>query len=210
MNVRVSRVFYPVTALGPGRRMGIGLQGCSIGCRGCMSRDTWSAADGTLTTIDELAARWVAARAEGATGLTISGGEPSEQPAALIALLRAVRTEGADILLYTGRELTAFAATVPEALGLVDALITGPYDIRRATTLIWRGSSNQDMHLLTRLGQERFGRYRDHTPQETPLQIMVDDETIWYVGVPRPGDLLRIERDLRAAGVDLGGSSWRP
>lgn len=214
--VRVSRVFFPVTALGPGRRLGIWFQGCSIGCTGCMSRDTWPAAGGVQTSVGQLVTHWRQAREQGATGLTISGGEPSEQPEALVELLEQVRmleqvrTEEVDILLYTGRELDGLAAAAPRALDLVDVVVTGRYDARQPTTLIWRGSANQDMHLLTRLGRERFARYLDHRPSAPPLQVMVDDRTIWYVGVPRAGDLVRVERELRDSGVHMGASSWRP
>jgi anaerobic ribonucleoside-triphosphate reductase activating protein len=208
--VRVSGVRFPVTALGPGDRLGIWLQGCSIGCTGCMSRDTWDPAGGVESTVDHLGAIWDEVRAQGATGITISGGEPSEQPAALASLLQRLRAEAADVLVYTGQELAGFTAAVPGVQGLIDALITGPYDARRPTTLIWRGSANQTMHLLTELGRERFGRHVDDRPTRPPLQVVVDEHTIRYVGVPRAGDLARIDRDLRRSGIRTERSSWRP
>src|SRR3546814_9784731 len=42
MRIAVSRLHFPVTALGPGRRIGLWLQGCSIRCPGCISVDTWA------------------------------------------------------------------------------------------------------------------------------------------------------------------------
>ncbi len=41
MELSLSRVHFPVTTLGPGRRLGIWFQGCSIRCPGCISADTW-------------------------------------------------------------------------------------------------------------------------------------------------------------------------
>ena len=70
----VSRLHFPVTTLGPGRRVGLWLQGCSIRCPGCISLDTWDPRVGLvpiadlLERIDQLA--WEA------DGLTVSGGEP--------------------------------------------------------------------------------------------------------------------------------------
>ncbi len=43
MNILLNKAHFPVTVLGPGRRIGIWLQGCSIGCAGCISQDTWEA-----------------------------------------------------------------------------------------------------------------------------------------------------------------------
>ena len=42
MALVVNRVHFPVTALGPGRRLGVWVQGCSIGCAGCLAHDTWA------------------------------------------------------------------------------------------------------------------------------------------------------------------------
>ena len=42
------------------------------------------------------------------------------------------------------------------------------------------------------------------------MQVVVDDDKVSYVGVPRTGALPRMERTLRAADVHLGRSSWRP
>ncbi|WP_461325238.1 4Fe-4S cluster-binding domain-containing protein [Bradyrhizobium diazoefficiens] len=41
IRISVSRIHFPVTTLGPGRRLGIWFQGCSIRCPGCISMDTW-------------------------------------------------------------------------------------------------------------------------------------------------------------------------
>lgn len=214
---RLARVYFPVTALGPGRRLGVWFQGCSIACPGCMSRDTWAADGGTVVPDDWFAGTWAEALSRGATGLTVSGGEPTEQPQSLLALLRTVRsgpvphgTEPADVLVYTGRSRTEFAALVPGGADLVDALVTGPYRVSEPTDLIWRGSANQRLHLLSDLGRERYADYEQYRPEQPPMQFVVDDDKVSYVGVPRTGALPRIERSLRAADVHLGRSSWRP
>ena len=136
MTLRLSRLHFPVTALGPGRRLGIWTQGCTIGCPGCISRDTWpSTVDGqpAVPVPDVLA--WCVRHA-GVDGVTISGGEPSEQPAALTELVAGLdrhrRERGWDLLCYTGVEEDEFARRCPEVHGLVDALITGPRRCRDA------------------------------------------------------------------------------
>ncbi|MEW2569310.1 4Fe-4S cluster-binding domain-containing protein [Streptomyces sp. NPDC047070] len=85
--VRVADGYFPVETLGPGRRLGVWFQGCELACPGCMSRHTWDAAGGRTATVGELLELWGTALDLGAAGLTVSGGEPLAQPAALAALL---------------------------------------------------------------------------------------------------------------------------
>jgi anaerobic ribonucleoside-triphosphate reductase activating protein len=211
---RISRVSYPVTALGPGTRLGVWFQGCPLACAGCISRDTWSPSGGGEMPVDELVDRWRRALEEGADGLTVSGGEPLEQPEALEELLRRagqVRTElnaEADILAYTGYEPAEISAGAP--IWLADATITGRYDVTRETGLIWRGSANQTLTPHTDLGRRRYARYLDHVPPRAPMQASADERGIWFIGVPRRGDMARLQRELTARGVSSGGVTWRP
>ncbi|MGG7582215.1 4Fe-4S cluster-binding domain-containing protein [Rhizobium sp. Nf11,1] len=76
---------FPVTALGPGRRIGIWFQGCSIRCPGCISADTWTTGKGT-TTLEEVVNTLQPWLPE-AEGVTVSGGEPFDQQEALQSLL---------------------------------------------------------------------------------------------------------------------------
>ena len=217
-SARVSQVYRPVTSLGPGRRLGVWFQGCTLACPGCMSRHTWAPSGGQELTIGRFAALWRAALADGIDGLTVSGGEPLEQPRALAALLAAADEERrragrpADLLVYTGwepEELAADPATAA-ALAGADAVITGRYRAGQPTRLIWRGSANQRLEPRTALGRERYTPYLTHRPEQPELQVMVTEGEVRVVGVPLPGDLGRIERDLVRRGVTLRETSWRP
>jgi anaerobic ribonucleoside-triphosphate reductase activating protein len=217
--LRVSRLHYPVTVLGPGRRLGIWVQGCPLACRGCVSRDTWDPAAGHAVGVDVLAACWWQAVADGAEGLTISGGEPLAQPSAMAALLAAAdqvrrkvhgRTGPPDILVYTGYELAELDPVQQAALEHVDAVITGRYDITRPTDLIWRGSANQQLLPRTELGRQRYARYVEHSPERSGMQLTVRDGALWFIGVPRRRDMTRLEQTLRDHGVTIGRVTWRP
>lgn len=211
---RISRLHYPVTALGPGSRLGVWFQGCGLACKGCMSRDTWDTAGGSDIAVAELARVWQAAVANGADGLTVSGGEPFDQPDDLTAFLaRATELRGErdiDMLLYTGYELDAAMGRAPAVASLADVVITGPYEAAKPTSLIWRGSANQRMHCLTPLGERLYASYLNCAPVRPPMQIAADEDQIWVIGVPPAGSLPKFERDLRRRGVTLGGPSWRP
>jgi anaerobic ribonucleoside-triphosphate reductase activating protein len=196
MDLRLSRVHFPVTTLGPGRRLGIWFQGCSIQCAGCISADTWASNRGH-TTLEELL-RQIDLLLPNAEGITISGGEPFDQFDALIALLSALRKRtGTDILVYSGYPVEALGPVLPRADGLIDALITDPFELHSGHSRPLRGSDNQRMHLLTALGRERFTQYeRPLTEADKSLDVMFDEDgSVWFAGIPSRGDFQRL-RDL--------------
>ena len=100
--IRLSRLHHPVTTLGPGVRAGVWVQGCPIGCRGCMSTDTWEAGPEHEIDTGEVL-RWLDTL-DRVDGVTISGGEPFEQPEAVRALVTEIARSrpDADILVYSG------------------------------------------------------------------------------------------------------------
>jgi anaerobic ribonucleoside-triphosphate reductase activating protein len=219
--IRLSRIHHPVTALGPGRRLGIWVQGCSLTCPGCMARDTWDPQGGAYVEMADVVASWLAVRREGASGVTISGGEPSEQSLAVSALASQLRQADAiachedggpplDILIFTGLNEVEVGAQAPELLASADALMLGRFDVRLPTDLVWRGSANQTLVPLTRVGLERYADHISRTTQRPDLQVLVEDDKIQTIGVPRIGDLRRVELLLRRRGIESGQVSWRP
>ena len=56
MKLQLNKAHFPVTALGPGRRIGIWVQGCSIQCPGCVSLDTWKPDRSKAIEVDALIA----------------------------------------------------------------------------------------------------------------------------------------------------------
>jgi anaerobic ribonucleoside-triphosphate reductase activating protein len=183
-----------------------------------MSRDTWDPTGGRAVPIDRIVEMWRRARAEGATGLTISGGEPSQQADQVAELLERIRAESAesaesaehDVLLFTGLDDEELRTVAPRLFGCVDALVLGRFDVTRPTDLIWRGSANQVLKPLTELGYQRYAAYLELEVETPEMQFAVDDRRIWTIGVPRIGDLTALEKQLRANGIHPGEVSWRP
>ncbi|MGW7793973.1 4Fe-4S single cluster domain-containing protein [Streptomyces tricolor] len=225
MELRLDGTHYPLETLGPGKRLGVWFQGCSLACPGCMSRHTWDPAAGTPATVAEVLALWRRALADGAHGLTVSGGEPLQQAAALAELLAgaarlrdgARRREGsagphpADLLVYTGYEPGELTPERRAALGGADAVITGRYRAAEPTPLAWRGSANQRIVPLTPLGTARYAPYLTRPAPGPRLQVgpAVDGELRLY-GVPLRGELAELERTLKRSGVGFTERSWRP
>lgn len=85
---------------GPGLRYAVFVQGCSHGCPGCHNPESHPADGGTLTTIDAVVAD---IRANGlAHDVTLSGGDPFEQPEACAELARRLKDAGYGLWAYTG------------------------------------------------------------------------------------------------------------
>lgn len=210
MELSLSRVHFPVTTLGPGRRLGIWFQGCSIRCPGCISADTWGPGKrrvGIAQLLEQLTP-WLAE----AEGITLSGGEPFDQFPALLALLQGLRqSTPLDILVYSGYSLEDLQPLLLQAGGLIDALISDPFDERSEQSLALRGSDNQRLNLLTPLGQERLASYqRPLQPADQALDLMFDENgSVWMAGIPRRDDVLRLRDLLNAQGHQIRTSAHR-
>ncbi|MCO5998481.1 4Fe-4S single cluster domain-containing protein [Actinoallomurus rhizosphaericola] len=211
----LAKAHFPVTTLGPGRRAGIWTQGCTIHCPGCVSRDTWEADPRTAIPVSAVLG-WLRSLT-GVDGVTISGGEPFQQPEALRALLLGIRAWAppeVDVLVYSGYAASRLrrSARTRELLELCDAVVTGPYIERLNQVdrgLRWRGSSNQQLITVSDLGRKRYG---DAERGEEPphMQVSVEDNRIYYIGIPRRGDMERLTQRLSLSGVHAGEVSWRP
>lgn len=208
--IQISRLHHPVTVLGPGNRAGIWVQGCTIGCAGCLARDTWEPRpDRAVAVADVLA--WLAALPVPVDGVTISGGEPLQQAgpvAELVAGICAWRGDrDIDILLYTGYPWSQ-ARRHAKVVARCDAVVAGPYVQRRNVGDVpLRGSTNQRIVPLTELGHRRYGRHEALPPRG--LQARVTDGRIWLVGIPRGDDLRRVAAGLAARGVRIEEASWQ-
>ncbi len=212
-HLRLARAHFPVTSLGYGHRLVLWVQGCPLACPGCIAKDTWDPEGGVPVDVADLLGDVRRAVLAGADGLTVSGGEPLRQAAAVGSLLRGVRELDAafDVLLYTGFELDELDPAQRETAELADVLITGRYVATAPTGLIWRGSANQRMHLRTPLARDRYTEFVEYEPEHPPIQIEADREgRLWWAGVPnRPETKRALDRGLAALGYSVESASWR-
>ena len=222
MKIAINKAHFPVTVLGPGRRIGIWVQGCSIGCKGCVSQDTWAPDSGRLMPLPELLNWCRRVSNDQADGITISGGEPFDQPQALAALLaglHAWRRQAQldfDILCYSGYPLAKLQRLHPRLLARLDALIPEPFHEQQPLTHLWRGSSNQPLVALSERGRVRYAPWLDArvdgpagASDGKRMQMMADGAKIWYVGIPARGDMAALEAACSAQGIAFPDVSWR-
>lgn len=133
---------------GPGIRFVVFAQGCPHQCVGCHNPQSWPVEGGFVAAPEQIVEEMI--KNPLLKGLTLSGGEPFCQCAAMAQLARAAHEKGFDVITYTGftfEELLGRAASAPEILELLmstDILIDGPFIAElKSYDLQFRGSSNQ-------------------------------------------------------------------
>ena len=147
-NILVRFWHFPVVTLGPGRRLGIWLQGCSIHCKGCIALENQPFDEAFSVPLEIL---------NEAPGITISGGEPLDQSDALIDFLTEIKWRGIDdILLYSGYDKEKILSEYPNLSGLIAALIDGQFIEGASTDGVWKGSANQTLTLFNKKYLKRY------------------------------------------------------
>jgi anaerobic ribonucleoside-triphosphate reductase activating protein len=169
-------------ANGPGTRTVLWVQGCTLACPGCFNPATHPAGGDEVEV--EAIAREV--RAAAVDGVTISGGEPFEQPEALLALVTALA--GTSLIVFSGftRGEIERQPLGPAILARIDVLVDGRYVERRRLARGLRGSANQVVHLIS-------PRHRMADIESTPVGEVVigPDGEVRVSGVDPPGVLDR-------------------
>jgi len=128
---------------GPGRRLLLFCQGCSIHCAGCINQHLWKFGVGNNMTTGEILQLLV-----DVDGITLHGGEPLDQATGIFDLIKAVKSIGKNVILFTGykkKELIQKAQV--KAWNMADIVISGRYDSgKRNINLQFRGSTNQRVY----------------------------------------------------------------
>lgn len=129
---------------GPGNRLVLYLQGCSVHCEGCHNTATWNMYNGKRIHINQLVIETLKRLNRHIRNITISGGEPLEQKTALANLVDILKDYSINVCLYTSYDFT----NVPKSLkAKIDYVKTGKFLIdKRETTNGFFGSSNQKFY----------------------------------------------------------------
>lgn len=202
--VRLAHILPRCSTLGPGSRAVVWVAGCTRRCPGCIAEPIIGPEAGSDTPVDELVARLLTFWPF--DGLTLSGGEPFEQSEALVALIDGLRsTHDISVMAYSGFRLEELVRSPDLArralLARLDILIDGPFMTRLQGSFLWRGSSNQKIHLLT-------GRHAKLASKldgpSVGLEVHLDHENrLFWAGIPPVGFSDRLSTGLAARGIEL-------
>jgi anaerobic ribonucleoside-triphosphate reductase activating protein len=181
---RVHAVVGRSAANGPGERFTIWSQGCALACPGCFNPDPHTAAGGTVRTAGELVDA-VVAEVPAVDGVTLTGGEPLEQPGAVAAFCAELRARtGLGIIVLTGFTRAEIDGDPAKAAAVADAdlVIAGRFNQRLTVAAGLRGSANKEYW-------DRTGRYVPGDLGEVPdmeVHIGVDGSVV-VTGIAAPG-----------------------
>ena len=135
---------------GPGRRIVIWTKGCTIGCFGCTSKHLWTRENAKLYTTQELIDYCI--NQDNIEGITLHGGEPTDQMESLMPVIKALKKHGFSVILFTGHEIEEFKSSLElEFISLCDLIKCGPFDITKVNRFLqFRGSTNQRLIKITK------------------------------------------------------------
>ena len=148
IQLRLAGVIRESIVDGPGIRFVVFAQGCPHQCAGCHNPQSWPFGGGFTAQPEQIIGEML--KNPLIKGLTISGGEPFCQSAAMAQLAHAAQEKGFDVITYTGftfEELLVQAKSDPtvwELLSHTDILIDGPFiKALKSYDLQFKGSANQ-------------------------------------------------------------------
>lgn len=184
--MRIGRIYFPVTTLGYGRRIGIWVSGCSRCCPNCISPELQNPENGKTVAPEELF-QMMEKYIHRADGITISGGEPLEQAEELYRLMRMFCQRGIDdILLYSGFSIEELRQKQDTACGrcieMAAAVVLEPYIEELNDGIGLRGSSNQKV-IINRYQE----RYKNLASCKRQIQAVITGKNMLFIGIPERG-----------------------
>ena len=178
----IGEIWYPVITLGYGKRLGIWFQGCQKNCMNCISPEFKVKENGKLLHIEDLENNIP----QGCIidGLTISGGEPFDQPQGLLKLVQWFENKYSDdILIFTGYTLEELhkknSLIIEEVLNIISVLIDGEYIEDLNSGIGLRGSSNQNIYIW-----KNKDKYKDIEKCARKMQCVFLKDRLWMIGIP--------------------------
>ena len=150
MHVRLHSVEPASRANGPGLRAVVWFQGCTLACPGCFNPIAQDPSAGYVADTAALAADLLSLKPV-VEGISITGGEPFQQPEALLDLLKRLDGAGLSRLVFSGYRLEEIQSLPrgSQILSHLDVLVAGRYVAAQRLARGLLGSANQRLHLLT-------------------------------------------------------------
>lgn len=199
MNWKLNKIQYPIYNLGPGKRIGIWVQGCDLGCGGCVNQMLWSPKGGQSVGVLDVF-NWLLTLSDNFDGITISGGEPFQQYEQLITFLHLVKKRTQlTIYCFSGYYLSELDSMFPDKLfyRYIDFLIDGRYVSNLHEDQNTKGSTNQTVYKFV----DGIAIKKKMLPTNKWSVQIGRDNQIYMAGIPKKRDLASISLKLADVGI---------
>lgn len=179
--MQIDRILFPVTTLGPGKRIGIWTIGCPHHCYNCSNPELWEKDETKDFPLSKLA-DLIENKVKYVDGITITGGEPFYQADELYSLVSMLKKFAyTDVLVYSGYNYEFLESKFPHILKHIDVLVDGRYEDKLNNNLGQKGSTNQKCIVLNNKIQSK---YNDFNVKIRQRQNFVSNGKIISVGIP--------------------------
>ena len=181
--MRINEYIKSTEINGPGTRFCLWMQGCARGCEGCFNPEVCTFDGGFDMSIDDIVALIKESKNK---RVSISGGEPFAQAQELYLLLRILKEERFNILVFSGFVYEELKLKYPHILKLIDYLIDGPYMKDVPARFKYAGSGNQRFlklnngeieEDLSNLSEYKCGNYLES-------EIIISENSVKVTGFP--------------------------
>ncbi len=140
---------------GPGERLLLFTQGCSLRCKGCTNQHLWDFGQGVDVAVNEIISKCI-----DLDGITLHGGEPLDQAEEVYVLVKELQKRKKTIILFTGYTYKELNSIQRKVWLRSDIVISGRYDeTKRNLYLQFRGSTNQNV--FTHMGKYKGYKIKD-------------------------------------------------
>lgn len=178
----VSHILTGVENLGPGKRLCVWFAGCSKKCAGCCSPELKTREHAVQIGAEDLAdlVNYKAA-VTGAQGITLSGGDPLEQPDIIPFLQRLILP---DVMLFTGYNLTELKTKgICDRIGdYVAVLKCGRYVPGKDKGHPLMGSANQKLVFFKPEYRDAYEKYINEHKRKLSFYRL--NNNVYFSGLP--------------------------
>lgn len=199
--MKIARILYPVTVLGPGKRIAIWVAGCSKKCKGCANPELWDKdqyPDMDMVNLKD-AIQMLYEKSNGQVdGITISGGEPFEQAEELLQLVQFLQEKTEDILIFSGKKIEELMQekSSAEIVDEITVLVDGEYVEEENFGEVLRGSKNQRIHLLKESFKEQYLNYQKENEGKHLVENFQVSDGVIAVGIHKKDFEKRLQEVL--------------
>lgn len=202
MKWKLNRIQYPVYNLGYGKRIALWVQGCSLKCKGCISKELQDTSGGKLVDVEQLADQIIRIH-KSFEGITITGGEPFEQYLQLVAFCAYVKEHtNLNIHVFSGYRFDELIKKHPDKLFMrfTDFLTDGRYIRELHCNDTTKGSNNQQHYVFI----DNKAILKDQGFESGYVGVYTDTEgQIYLSGIPKKDEMKSLSAFLKESGFKI-------